>query len=207
MNVLQGRPVPIFPLPNVVLFPRVLLPLYIFEPRYCSMLTDCLDGHGKIAMALLKPGWEPQYHAEPETHDVVCVGNIVNYRTREDGTSDLVLVGETRARIVEWVHGRQYRRAKLHPLSETRPVSVARKEALRKKLLGWSSKLLSADASEQLEQLQRVFADDGDPGYLVDLLASRLLEQPQERQTLLEELVVEKRALGLKSLLARQGLL
>ena len=49
---------PLFPLPNVVLFPRAVLPLHIFEDRYKAMITDALRGNRLIAMALLKPGWE-----------------------------------------------------------------------------------------------------------------------------------------------------
>ena len=47
---------PLFPLPNVVLFPNVFLPLHIFEPRYREMVADALDGDRMIGMVLLKPG-------------------------------------------------------------------------------------------------------------------------------------------------------
>ena len=50
--------IPIFPLPNVVLFPNTLLPLHIFEQRYRQMVTEVLDESGKIGMALLKQPWE-----------------------------------------------------------------------------------------------------------------------------------------------------
>jgi hypothetical protein len=53
---------PIFPLPNVVLFPNVFLPLHVFEPRYRSMVADALTTDRLIGMALLKPGWEQDYH-------------------------------------------------------------------------------------------------------------------------------------------------
>jgi hypothetical protein len=49
--------VPLFPLPNVVLFPRAVLPLHIFEERYKAMTADVLAGDRLIAMALLRPGW------------------------------------------------------------------------------------------------------------------------------------------------------
>jgi Lon protease-like protein len=48
---------PIFPLPNVVLFPNVFLPLHIFEPRYRTMIADALASDRMIGMVLLKPGW------------------------------------------------------------------------------------------------------------------------------------------------------
>ena len=49
---------PIFPLPNVVLFPAALLPLHIFEPRYRAMVADALEGDRQIGMVMLRPGWE-----------------------------------------------------------------------------------------------------------------------------------------------------
>src|ERR1051325_8329873 len=54
--------VPLFPLPNVVLFPRAVLPLHIFEDRYKAMTADVLAGNRLIAMSLLKPGWERDYY-------------------------------------------------------------------------------------------------------------------------------------------------
>ena len=46
---------PIFPLPQIVLFPQALLPLHIFEPRYRALLKDCLASHRTMALALLGP--------------------------------------------------------------------------------------------------------------------------------------------------------
>src|SRR5438045_9337066 len=53
--------IPIFPLPNVVLFPNVLLPLHIFEPRYRAMVADALKGDRIIGMTLLRPGCGATY--------------------------------------------------------------------------------------------------------------------------------------------------
>ena len=50
--------IPIFPLPSVVLFPNVFLPLHIFEARYRQMVTDALAGDRIIGMTLLKAGYE-----------------------------------------------------------------------------------------------------------------------------------------------------
>ena len=55
--------IPIFPLPNVVLFPSVFLPLHIFEPRYRQMLTDALRGDRIIGMVLTKEHQKPSIEA------------------------------------------------------------------------------------------------------------------------------------------------
>jgi len=57
--------IPLFPLPNVVLFPNVCLPLHIFEPRYREMVADVLDADRIIGMVLLRPGWEGEYEGRP----------------------------------------------------------------------------------------------------------------------------------------------
>ena len=56
---------PIFPLPGVVLFPGVFLPLHIFEPRYREMVADALSTDRMIGMALLRDGWQHDYEGRP----------------------------------------------------------------------------------------------------------------------------------------------
>ena len=60
-NQAKSIRVPLFPLPNVVLFPGAVLPLHIFEERYKTMTADALAGKSLVAMALLRPGWEKDY--------------------------------------------------------------------------------------------------------------------------------------------------
>ena len=71
--------VPLFPLPDVVLFPRAVLPLHIFEERYKAMTADVLAGNRLIAVALLKPGWQKNYYQSPAIEPVVCVGEILSW--------------------------------------------------------------------------------------------------------------------------------
>jgi len=111
--------VPLFPLPNVVLFPRAVLPLHIFEERYKTMTADALAGGRQVAMALLKSGWEKNYYHRPEIEPVVCVGTILSHEKLPDGKYNFLLQGHTRARIVREVGDRPYRMAKLEPVRET----------------------------------------------------------------------------------------
>src|SRR5438034_6247945 len=86
--------VPLFPLPNVVLFPRAVLPLHIFEERYKAMTADALAGNGQIAMAVLLPGWEKSYYARPAIEPVVCVGAIISHEKLADGKYNFLLQGQ-----------------------------------------------------------------------------------------------------------------
>lgn len=94
-----GR-VRLFPLPNLVLFPQVVQPLHIFEPRYCEMLQDAMAKDQMIAMASLQQGWEKQYTQNPPVASIVCVGKIVSVTPTKDGRFNIWLVGMKRAKIV-----------------------------------------------------------------------------------------------------------
>src|SRR5262245_20349927 len=81
----------LFPLPNLVLFPHVIQPLHIFEPRYRQLLADALVDDRLMAMALLQPGWEKDYHQRPPIHPVVCLGRIFKEEKLADGRYNLLL--------------------------------------------------------------------------------------------------------------------
>ena len=110
--------VPLFPLPNVVLFPDVPLPLHVFEPRYRALVTDALATHRTIGIALLKPGYEADYHGRPPIYALGCSGAIVREERFDDGRYNIVLHGRERFRIVEEQGGAPYRLAFVEPLSE-----------------------------------------------------------------------------------------
>ena len=90
----------LFPVPNLVMFPHVMQPLHIFESRYKEMLNEALDGDGFIAMAVLKPGWEPDYESRPALIEHACLGRIVTHHRTEEGNYNLLLLGLKRIKIV-----------------------------------------------------------------------------------------------------------
>src|SRR5258708_20153721 len=92
---------PLFPLPNVVLFPNVFLPLHIFEPRYREMITDALASDRMIGMVLLRPGWERDYEGRPPIYPIGCTGVLTHHERLADGRYNLVLRGIERFPIVQ----------------------------------------------------------------------------------------------------------
>src|SRR5437763_5081870 len=86
----------LFPLPNLVLFPHVVQPLHVFEPRYRQMTADALAGDRLIALALLKSGWEDDYDAQPPIHGVGCLGRVAAEQLLPDGRYNLLLRGLSR---------------------------------------------------------------------------------------------------------------
>lgn len=116
----------LFPLPNVVLFPRAILPLHIFEERYKQMTADAVEGDRRIAMALLRPGWEKCYYSRPAIQPVVCVGRILQHEKLPDGNYNFLLQGMTRARVIDEAPpgDHMYRVAQLEPLVETQALEI-----------------------------------------------------------------------------------
>src|SRR5678815_4288930 len=121
---------PLFPLPNVVLFPNVFLPLHIFEPRYREMVADAIAGDRVIGMALLKPGWEDDYEGRPPIFATGCSGVITHFERLPDGRYNIILRGVERFRILEEEESRSYRRAIVEPLTEP-PLAAEDRRALR----------------------------------------------------------------------------
>src|SRR6266566_657655 len=109
---------PLFPLPNVVLFPNVFLPLHIFEPRYREMVADALNGDRLIGMVLLKPGWQHDYEGTPAVYPIGCSGLVTHAERLGDGRYNIVLRGIERFRIVEEDRRCSYRRATVQPVPE-----------------------------------------------------------------------------------------
>lgn len=130
------QPVPVFPLPNVVLFPHAVVPLHVFELRYRTMVRDALAGERLIALALLKPDWERDYHGSPAFHDLGCLARFEAVEWLPDGCYDLKLLGLSRVRLGTPVREHPYRAVRVEllpeaPYTEDDPVVRSERRALR----------------------------------------------------------------------------
>jgi len=189
----QTLVVPLFPLPNVVLFPKAVLPLHIFEERYKTMTRDALASDRLIAMALLRPGWEKDYHSRPAIEPVVCVGRIVSWEELPDGRFNFLLQGLMRARVAREIPGaaqggdwtKPYRAARLQPL-EQRISDLDRVEAGREAL-----HLLFSESPLGHTPIGRKFAEltqsDLATSDLADLVAYNFVDDVVAKQRLLAE--------------------
>ncbi|HWL92357.1 MAG TPA: LON peptidase substrate-binding domain-containing protein [Phycisphaerae bacterium] len=185
--------VPLFPLPNAVLLPGVVLPLHVFEPRYRIMTAEALATHRMIAIALLKPGFEEKYHTlAAEVHPMACVGKIMREERLPDGRFNFLLQGRSRARILGEDTALEYRRVKLQ-LIRPSPAQPDAECALRRRLRA----LL---CSEPIKSMAR---EENWPGLLacenytlsdvVDIIAASLLPRSADRQCFLTETCVATR--------------
>ncbi len=183
--------VPLFPLPNVILFPGAVLPLHIFEERYKTMTADALAGDRLIAMALLRPGWEKDYYLRPAIEPIVCVGRIARWEQLEDGTFNFLLHGTTRARILREEDSSPYRIAHLQLLRENCPPEEELANMRRRLMEMFASEPL---ASQPLtEQMNKIINSPMPTGTVADLIAFHALSQIALKQSLLAETDVVKR--------------
>jgi Lon protease-like protein len=184
----------LFPLPNLVLFPDVMQPLHIFEPRYRQMTADALAGDRLIALALLRPGWEANYDGRPAIHPVACLGRIAAEQRLEDGRYNILLRGLKRIRLVEELspQGKLYRTARVELLEDDPGPAEAVARALRRRLgkavAGWFPQ-----KGAVYDEFRKLFRSDRPLRLLADVVAFALPLQVEVKQALLEELDVRRR--------------
>jgi Lon protease-like protein len=191
--------IPLFPLPNVVLFPGVFLPLHIFEERYRALTRDALAGDRVIGMTLLRPGFEPDYEGRPPIYPVGCAGVISHSDRLADGRFNIVLHGISKFRIVEEQAGGEYRRARVEPIAEAADPGARRQiKAMRTRI---ETLLLSALKATEV-QIPGSLSDED----LVHALCQYLQFEPAERQALLECDTLVARATALADLLEMKAM-
>jgi Lon protease-like protein len=189
---------PLFPLPNVVLFPTCYLPLHVFEARYRFLVADAEAIDRLLVIALLKPGWEAPYHLTPAVHSVACLARMVAVEPLPEGRYNILLEGVDRVRILDEVRSRAYRQV----ITRVLPAPDETQEATRGSVLELVSEILSrlpnGPPDGLLERLEAISST----GMLADTVAHILQFPVPEKQSLLETIPVSRRLEALRSKLA-----
>ncbi len=184
----------LFPLPELVMFPRVLQPLHVFEPRYRELLADALNDDRLIAMALYRRADDAFSQGKPPLFDTCCLGRITQCETLPDGRSNLMLAGLRRVRIVrELPCERAYREAQVEVCNDLYPADGDADRAGRHDLL--LERFLRQVTGECDERLLRELSSERiSLGALTDVVAYTLALEAHFKQQLLAELDVDRRA-------------
>ncbi len=179
--------VPVFPLPNVILFPRARLPLYIFEPRYKQMVEDALGADRYISVTLLEKQGEESQPAE------VCgLGQITEVERLPKNEKNIVLTGLVRVKVLKQVNTEPYIRAEVARLSERQPTQ-AQHEALFMRMRDAVKEWLFRMRTGNIRQLAEL-GSCRTTSELCDFFGAYLLDDAVTRQRLLTELNVARRA-------------
>lgn len=150
----QSQPppqLPIFPLPNVLLFPNMVLPLHIFEERYKRMTSDCLRGDRLLGLFLLQRGWEEE-GATPTPYEVGGMGRITRAVKYPNGSMDILLSGVARVHVLRYIRQKPYLVAEVEMWPDDSDDSEGL-QALTRRMVGLFERFVSAKASEAHELL------------------------------------------------------
>jgi ATP-dependent Lon protease len=174
---------PVFPLPDSVLFPGTTLPLLVFEPRYRQMVEDVLRFGRWIAVSLLKPGDEAESEGSPNFHEIAGAGFLIRSNRLPDGRFQIALDGRARVRLSEVPSERLYRmvRAVPEPEDPTWLLGDECAETLREiQTLAGSLRLMKAEEAKRAIPGGAVRR-----AALVNHLALAVMAEPRERQEML----------------------
>lgn len=194
---------PIFPLPDITLFPHTMMPLHVFESRYRAMVTDVLARDRRLCIARLLPGYETTYAGKPPVAMVAGAGEIVRWERLPTGRYNILVEGRWRVRIErELPTDTLYRVVRAQRLTE-QPAGadathlVARVRAACRRLL---------EVLDRPQNLADGLLDaQGEPGLIADRATAAFVPDIAVRQELLEMLDVDERLVRL--LAALEGVL
>jgi len=194
----------LFPLPNLVLFPHVVQPLHIFEPRYRDLFREALAGDRLIAMAALAPGWEADYEGRPPLYRTACLGRIAAHHALPNGSYNLLLSGLKRVEIArELPPKKTFREAAVKLCDDFYPATPADVAAqLQQKLREACAKVLPV-LTKSHGQVDQLLLSDLPLGVLTDIVGYMLDIPVAEKAALLAETNAHRRAEILLRHLAR----
>jgi ATP-dependent Lon protease len=185
----------LFPLPNFVLFPHVMQPLHVFEPRYRDLVEAAIQGDRLIAMAVLGPGWETEYEGRPALYPAACLGRITAHVRLADGAYNILVLGLRRLRLLrELEPARRFREAEAALCGDAYPPGrLARRRALKREFREALERFLPLHPAAQ-EQLDQLLDDSVPLGTLTDVIGFMLDLEVAQKCRLLSEADVYRRA-------------
>tara|TARA_A100001388_G_scaffold87485_1_gene63277 strand:+ start:108 stop:764 length:657 start_codon:yes stop_codon:yes gene_type:complete len=124
MRELSVRELPLFPLPEVVLFPQEVLPLHIFESRYRIMLQSVLEADSMFGVI----NWDPNTKSMA---NVGCCAQIIKHQTAEDGRSNIVTIGQQRFQVLEIIRSTPFYSAMVSWISDDNVDNLEKLDSLK----------------------------------------------------------------------------
>jgi ATP-dependent Lon protease len=175
---------PLFPLPEVVLFPGRPLPLHIFEYRYRMMLNTILETDRRFGVLM----FDPQKGSPVQ---VGCCAEVVQVQRLPDDRMDIMTVGRQRFRVLDYVREKPFRIGLVEWIEDEPPQGdlqdlVAQVSTLLQEVVRLSSKLMEREAALP-DPLPT------DPVELSYWVASHFHGAPRDQQALLEMVSTEAR--------------
>lgn len=167
-----SRAIPVFPLPEVVLFPHAHLPLHIFEARYRRMVEDIVQHEPRerlLAMGTQLAEAGPETLGDPPVFNIVGLGRMVDFNKLPDGRYLVILQGIGRARLVKEVeNSKPYREFVMDWVEET----IASLASWRNGLATELKALALHAVREGGEKFREMISNENDLSALVDQISA-----------------------------------
>ena len=179
MSDFSVRELPLFPLPDVVLFPQQLLPLHIFESRYRMLLQSVLESDKRFGIVRINP----QSGAMAE---IGCCAEVLQHQTTDDGRSYVVTLGQQRFRLLNINRETPYRTAMVSWLEDEPVTNQDSLGSLRDRVHKALTDVVTLTAKLQNREVELPDDLPDLPRELSFWIGAHLDQAAAEQQTLLE---------------------
>jgi len=197
---------PIFPLSNVVLFPRVQTPLHLFEPRYRALARDVLAGERRIGMVTVPPPHVDEMQGDPPVFPIGCCGVVTESQRLPDGRYNIVLLGEHRFQVTDEPprpEDRLYRVARVQRLEDAYPAAERDRVArLRERVSRQVVALVRRIQPERADAFDPELFAEVDDATFVNALSNAFAFPVEEKQNLLDADSIPERFERLEAVLS-----
>jgi ATP-dependent Lon protease len=195
------RVLSILPMSDLVLFPRIIMPLVIWEENGQKLVQEALF-QDKIVGLLVNRTDKPTGYGAEDLYQVGTAAAILKMRKSDDDSIRLLVQGLYRFRVDNWVGFEPYFAAQISPISEEYEPDLET-EALVSNVKGLFAKMLELSPYLPAE-LGSLVRELSDPRVLADITAGSLNISKAEKQELLETLNVKERLRRVLTLVNRE---
>ncbi len=181
---------PLLPLRDVVVFPHMVIPLFVGRPKSIKALEAAMEQGKSIMLAAQKAAAKDEPAAE-DIYEIGCIANILQMLKLPDGTVKVLVEGAQRARIHQITESDTHFMADLSPV-ESEPGDEAEVEAMRRAIVQQFDQYVKLNKKIPPEILTSLAGID-DAGRLADTIAAHLPLKLEQKQVILEISNVSKR--------------
>ncbi len=179
----ESTTLPLLPLRDVVVFPHMVIPLFVGRPKSIKALEAAMESGKSIMLVAQKNAAKDEPTAE-DIYDIGCVANILQMLKLPDGTVKVLVEGAQRARIERIEEGASHFTADVLPIvPDAQPTSEA--EALRRAIVSQFDQYVKLNKKIPAEILTSIAGID-EAGRLADTIAAHLPLKLEQKQQILE---------------------
>ncbi len=181
---------PLIPLRDLILFPNLVVPLFVGRERSINALEEAMREDHLVALVTQKEAEEPDPGAE-DIYEIGCVASVMQELKLPDGTAKALVEGQRRMRIVEWIQSEPYVQVRVELIDEDETVDVETEAMMRTLITDFER---ASDLGKPIPQEVLMAASTiEEPGRLADFVAFHLNLRVEDKQQILEALEPRER--------------